>query len=229
VQALLEEALRHNESPATWGMLAWTYVHDVRFSPDRPRKLKRAVEAAERSVKLAPTSDTALTIRGLVYLEEGRLVLALKMFERAIVLNPKNAWAIASRGSGLLHLGRPQEALESVRQAMRLSPNDPGFTRWQTMEGMALLHLGEGTAAVQSLTQGLKAPTPHPFVHLYLASALAFSGRIEEARALVAQFPQLYPGVTVSRWRALEVSDAPEFLKQRERVYEGLRRAGMPE
>ncbi|HXE48414.1 MAG TPA: winged helix-turn-helix domain-containing protein [Ramlibacter sp.] len=230
VQALVEEALRNNDQLASaWSLLAWTYMDDVRFSPDRARKLKRAVEAAERSVKLAPTSVPATITRGWVFIEEGRLAQALKTFERAIELNPKDAWGILSHGYGLLHLGRAQEALESVRQAMRLSPNDPKLVRWHTYEGMALLHLGQDTAAVQSLTHGLKATPPAPFAHLYLASALALAGRIEEARAQVAQFPQLYPGVTLSRWRALEVSDAPEFLKQRERVYEGLRRAGMPE
>ena len=112
---------------------------------------------------------------------------------------------------------------------MRLSPADPKLVRWRTYEGMALLHLGQDMAAVQSLAEGSKATPPAPFAHLYLASALALCGRIEEARAQVAQFPQRYPGVTLSRWRALEVSDAADFLKQRERVYEGLRLAGMPE
>jgi DNA-binding winged helix-turn-helix (wHTH) protein/TolB-like protein len=230
VQALLEEALRlHDQSAAGWALLAWTHMDNVRFSPDRAGKLKRAVEAAERSVKLAPTSVPALITRGWVYVEEGRPKQALNAFERAIEMSPKDAWAVASRGYGLLHLGRTQEALESVRQAMRLSPADPKLVRWHTYEGMALLHLGQDAAAVQSLAEGAKATPPAPFAHLYLASALALTGRIEEAQAQVAGFPQLYPGITLSRWRALEVSDAPEFLKQRERVYAGLRLAGMPE
>jgi len=142
VQALVEEALRNNDQLASaWSLLAWTYMDDVRFSPDRARKLKRAVEAAERSVKLAPTSVPATITRGWVFIEEGRLAQALKTFERAIELNPKDAWGILSHGYGLLHLGRAQEALESVRQAMRLSPNDPKLVRWHTYEGMALLHL----------------------------------------------------------------------------------------
>jgi DNA-binding winged helix-turn-helix (wHTH) protein/TolB-like protein/predicted Zn-dependent protease len=230
VQALLEEALRlHDQSASAWAVLAGAYLHDVHFSPDRARKLERAVAAAERSVKLAPTSVPAHIMRGWVHIEEGRWAQALKMFDRAIELNPKDAWAVASRGYGLLHAGRAQEALESVRQGMRLSPNDPRLVRWHTYEGMALLHLGQDTAAVQSLARGATDASPHRFAHLYLASALALTGRIEEARAQVAQFPQRYPGVTLSRWRALQVSDAPEFLRQRERVYEGLRRAGMPE
>jgi TolB-like protein/Tfp pilus assembly protein PilF len=230
VQALLEQALRlHDESATAWAILAFAYMHDVRFSPDRARKMKQAVAAAERSVKMAPTSVGALITRGWVYVEEGRPAQALTRFDRAIELNPKDAWGIFSRGYGLIHLGRAQEALESIRQAMRMSPSDPKLLRWHTYEGMALLHLGQDAAAVQSLAHGAKATPPAPFAHLYLASALALAGRIEEARAQVAQFPQLYPGVTLSRWRDLEVSDEPEFLKQRERVYQGLRRAGMPE
>lgn len=230
VQALLEQALRlHDQSASAWAVLAFAYMHNIQFSPDRARKLKQAVAAAERSLEIAPTSDPSHITRGFVHMEEGRPALALGMFDRAIELNPKNAWAIVSRGYALLHLGRPQEALESVRQGMRLSPQDPRLVRWHTFEGMALLYLGEHAAAVQPLAHGAQATPPHAFAHLYLASALALSGRIEEARAQVARFPRLYPGVTLSRWRALQVSDAPEFLKQRERVYEGLRLAGMPE
>lgn len=230
VQALLEQALRlHDQSASAWSVLAFAYMHDVQFSPDRPRKLERAAAAAERSLKLAPTSVPALITRGWVYIEEGRPAQALKMFDRAIELNPKDAWGVVSRGYALLHLGRAQEAHDSVRQAMRLSPADPKLLRWHTFEGMALMHLGQDAAAAQSLAQGVKATPPARFTHLYLASALALSGQMEAAREQVAQFPQLYPGLTLGRWRALEVSDSPEFLRQRERVYEGLRRAGMPE
>ncbi|MBI5276620.1 MAG: winged helix-turn-helix domain-containing protein [Burkholderiales bacterium] len=230
VQALLQEALQLDDQlAAAWSILAFTYLHDVRFSPERTRKLQRAVEAAERSVDLAPTSDTALITRGFVYIEEGRPALALKMLDRAIELHPKNAFGLAIRGIALLHLGRAQEALESVRQAMRLSPGDPRMVRWHTYEGMALLHLGQDEAAVQSLAHGSTDASPAPYAHLYLASALALSGRLDEARAQVARFPQLYPGVTLGRMRTQEASNAPEFLRQQERVYAGLRRAGMPD
>ncbi|MCM2251577.1 MAG: tetratricopeptide repeat protein [Ramlibacter sp.] len=230
VQALLEQALRlHDESASAWALLAFAYLYDVRFSSDRARKVKQAVAAAERSVELAPTSVPANITRGWVYIEEGRPAQALRMFDRAVELNPKDAWGLASRGYGLIHLGRPQEALESVRQAMRLSPNDPKLVRWHTFEGMALLQLGQHGAAVQPLAHGATATPPHAFAHLYLASALALSGRVEEARAQVARFQQLRPDFTLRRWRAVEVSDAREFLAQREHIYEGLRRAGMPE
>jgi hypothetical protein len=37
------------------------------------------------------------------------------------------------------------------------------------------------------------------------------------------------PAYTISRFRAGLFSDNPTFLAQRERVYEGLRKAGVPE
>lgn len=45
----------------------------------------------------------------------------------------------------------------------------------------------------------------------------------------MAELQRVFPGVTLSRIRATEPSDDPAFRKQRERVYEGLRRAGIPE
>jgi hypothetical protein len=34
---------------------------------------------------------------------------------------------------------------------------------------------------------------------------------------------------TIARWRSLVYSSHPTYLSQRERLYEGLRKAGMPE
>ena len=49
---------------------------------------------------------------------------------------------------------------------------------------------------------------------------------IEEAKAQMAQLQQMRPGFTLGRFRAVEPSDTAAFRAQRERVYEGLRRAG---
>ena len=68
-----------------------------------------------------------------------------------------------------------------------------------------------------------------PFNVLFLAGALGRVGRLEEARMRMAQFQEMRPGFTLSRFRAREPSDSPVFKAQRERLYEGLRLAGMPE
>jgi hypothetical protein len=66
-----------------------------------------------------------------------------------------------------------------------------------------------------------------------LAAAYALSGHDEEARAALAQYQRFRPGTTVANFRnltpvPLQLTD-PSYLRQRERLKEGLRKAGMPD
>ena len=68
-----------------------------------------------------------------------------------------------------------------------------------------------------------------PNAHFYLAAALAHLGRLDEAKASLTAGLAINPAYTISGFRAGSFSDNPTFLAQRERVYEGLRKAGVPE
>jgi hypothetical protein len=65
--------------------------------------------------------------------------------------------------------------------------------------------------------------------HFGLAAILAHLDRLNEARAAVQAGLALNPSLTISRLRAQAASDNPTYLVQRERIYEGLRKAGVPE
>ena len=58
---------------------------------------------------------------------------------------------------------------------------------------------------------------------------LAHLGRLDEARAADKAGLSLDPTFTISRFRAGPASDNPTYLAQRERIYEGMRKAGVPE
>ena len=62
-----------------------------------------------------------------------------------------------------------------------------------------------------------------------LAAANAGAGHDKEAKEAVAQLQKLYPGYTVQTYGGTHFSDDPTFNAQRARIYEGLRKAGLPE
>ena len=95
--------------------------------------------------------------------------------------------------------------------------------------GVANLHIGRDDDAIEHLLRSVGGNPSSAFSHLFLASALGNARRIDEARAHVAQLQALHPGFTLTQFRAREPSDAEPFRLQRQRVYEGLRLAGMPE
>ena len=165
----------------------------------------------------------------MLYFEQRRIPAALTAVDHTLELNPNNTLALADRGRALVMLGRAEEAFGPLERAMRLSPRDPLLFAWQTITGMAHLHLGHDDQAVAWLSRAVDASPKSPTARLLLASALGAAGRIDEARRQVAELKRLVPRVTIARFRASEVSDDPTFLRQRERLYEGLRRAGLAE
>ena len=66
-------------------------------------------------------------------------------------------------------------------------------------------------------------------MHFYLAAALAHLGRHDEARAAVQAGLALLPAFTIARVRAAPATNNPTYLSQRERIYEGMRMAGVPD
>jgi hypothetical protein len=68
-----------------------------------------------------------------------------------------------------------------------------------------------------------------PLAHFFLAAALARLGQIEEARAAAQHGLALDSTFTIARFRAGASSDRSTFLAQRERIYDDIRKAGIPE
>ena len=227
---LFREALRHDDSLATaWIGLGMTYTRGLRFSPTREDDLVQANIAAERAMALTPGSPWAHILQGWLLYETKRMDRALAAFEHAARLNPNETWAYASIAAANIMLGRAENALEPLRKAERLSPKDPALARWQMFAGAAYVHLQRDAEAVDWLTRSA-ALNPHDlFTHLFLACAHAWLGREAEAKSALAELLRLKPDFTLTDFKAREPSDTPAFRAQRERLYEGLRRAGVPE
>ena len=149
--------------------------------------------------------------------------------EHALALNRSLAVAHATIGLGKLALGRAEETEGHILEALRLSPRDVLAYHWMFMAGVAKLQLGSDEEAVAWQRRSIDANRNIPLAHFNLAAALAHLGRFDEARASVQAGLALDPSFTVSRWRSILISDNPTFLAQRQRIQDGLRKAGVPE
>lgn len=229
-QSLLEDTIRRDDSSAeAWTLLVKTLLHNVRFSPTRTERLRRADEASARALSLAPDSVEAQIMRAWVLYESRRMPEALAAFERGMQLAPHVPHLLAGHGAALIMLGRPDEAIGSIDMALRLSPRDPFASDWMMFHGVADLHAGRAADAAAWLRRSVQSNAASPFGHLMLAGAFGSAGQVDAAREQMAHFRRLLPGFTLRDFRAREPSDAPAFLEQRERLYQGLRAAGMPE
>jgi tetratricopeptide (TPR) repeat protein len=132
-------------------------------------------------------------------------------------------------GLAKYYLGRPEETEAHVHEALRLSPRDIFAFRWMMFVGIAKVVLNTEAEAVVWLRRSIEANRNYPLAHFLLAVALALRGSLDEARAAARVALALDPGFTIRRFRNGASSDNPIFLAKRERFYEGMRMAGVPE
>ena len=95
--------------------------------------------------------------------------------------------------------------------------------------GIAKLWQGADAEAAVWLRQSVEANRNYPLSHFYLAAALAHLGELDEARAAAQAGLALQPSFTIRRYRASAACNHPAYLAGRDRTYEGLRLAGVPE
>ncbi|HEY9009898.1 MAG TPA: adenylate/guanylate cyclase domain-containing protein, partial [Devosia sp.] len=79
------------------------------------------------------------------------------------------------------------------------------------------------------LRRSIETNRNFPIAHFCLAAALAQLGSRDEARAAAQAGLALDPLFTICRYRVNALSDHPNYLAGRERTYEGLRIAGVPD
>jgi tetratricopeptide (TPR) repeat protein len=95
--------------------------------------------------------------------------------------------------------------------------------------GTSKLHLAQDEEALTWFRRAIEANRNFAFTHLSLAAAFAHLGRIDEARAAAKAGLTLEQSFTIGRFRAGARSDNHAYLGGRERIYEGMRQAGIPE
>jgi tetratricopeptide (TPR) repeat protein len=132
-------------------------------------------------------------------------------------------------GLAKIFTGRAEETESHVLEALRLSPRDALAHAWMFNAGAAKVYLGRDEEGAACLRRSIETNRNFPLAHFMLASALAHLGQVSEARAATQAGLMLDPTFTIARYRAGASGDNPTFLAQRERVYKGMRKAGVPE
>jgi TolB-like protein len=231
-RCFFETALRLDENnvAALLG-LANSHMSEVNMyaSGDRTGQIRAAEGAVARALALAPDSADAHVTYGTVLFAMRAPERALREFTRAISLDANLAMAHAYVGLMKFLLGRARETRAHVEEAMRLSPRDPLLFQWHFFIGLADVYRGRVLRGLESLRKTVEINPNWGHSHFILAGALALAGRLAEAAEVCAVARRLAPHFTIAKFHAEAVSDQPVFLAQRERFYEGLRLAGVPE
>ena len=199
------------------------------LTDERSARLASAEASLLKALSLAPEHPMAHLYLGFVYVFTNRATRGIAECEESLELDRNLAMAHAAIGFAKYMIGRGEETESHVARAFRLSPRDIYAHIWLMWAGFGKLQLGADEEAAARFGRAVEINRNFPIAHFGLAASLARLGRVEEARAAVKAGLLLDPTFTVARFRAGVSSDNPTFLAQRERIYEGMRKAGMPE
>jgi TolB-like protein/class 3 adenylate cyclase/Flp pilus assembly protein TadD len=212
---------------ATTDLLTATYL----LTTDRTARLAAAEAGLIKALSIAPDHAFAHMSLGGVLGWTKRAEQGIAECERALAIDRNLAFAHAIIGMRKVYLGRPEDTESHVEEALRLSPRDTMAHYWLTFVGIANIYLGRYEEAVNWLRRSIQANRNNPLTHTSLAAALAINGRLEEARAAGREVLALNPKFTIDGFGHFFAFfyDIPINNTGRERIVEGLRKAGLPE
>jgi adenylate cyclase len=184
--------------------------------------LDRAFELAETAVHLDPRLPHARAQLGQVLLFKRQHDAAIAEFQRAFALNPNLIDYRYARA--LMLMGEPANALKIYEANMRLDPLQP-VTVFGLM-GQANYMLKRYGDAVRLMRECTSRLPNVQWPRVWLASAYAQLGQLDEARAEAAEVLRINPGFTIESWKRLSVYKDPKDVEHR---LDGARKAGLPE
>ena len=199
------------------------------LTEDRVARAAAAEAALTKVLSLAPNHAFAQFLLGGVHIYTNRVTEGIAKCDHALAVDRNLATAHAMIGTAKLFTGRAEETESHVLEALRLSPRDTYAYIWMIIAGVAKHYLGRDEEATVWLLRSIDANRNHPTSYFFLAAARANLGSVSEAQAAAKAGLALNPTFTIRRFRAGAQSDNPTYLTQRERAYEGMRRAGVPE
>ena len=118
-----------------------------------------------------------------------------------------------------------RRSILSFERGIRVSPLDPILHVTLAGIGFALIELRRFDEAVAFFKRAIRQNSSDPLAFRGLASALAHLGRDAEAREAAARLLEIDPAFTISGWTSRGGQPNPNLKL----LYEGLRKAGLPE
>jgi len=220
--------------PGNIEAMVWRAYVDLRkgslYQTDDRGALYAAAEAdLTKALSLAPEHAFAHAAFGSAQILTNRAIQGMAECERALALDGNLAVAHAIIGMAKFLIGRGEETEAHIQEALRLSPRDSSAHHWMALAGTAKFLLGRDDEAVSQIRRSIELNRNYSLAHLHLGAVLAHLNRLDEARSAVQAGLALTPSFTLRRYRAAALGANPIYLAQRERVVEGLRKAGLPE
>jgi TolB-like protein/Tfp pilus assembly protein PilF len=231
-QRLAREALaRDPECVRALVTLAHTLISDIvfRVRTDISQVAAETESVARRAATLEPLNSMVNAPLGTAITYQQRFEEALGVFDAQLSLSASFPFTHTWIGITIIFMGRPDVAIPSFQRAIQLNPRAPALSTVYRNVAVAYLHAGDDEQALAYAERSVRLPNPWARSYETLAAVYGNAGLIEDGQAAVKVLLGRWPGYSIAQHRREMVSSRPEFLAQRARLLEGLRRAGLPE
>jgi adenylate cyclase len=176
---------------------------------------------ANRAIDLDPGGVEGYYVKAWYLGLSHRYDEALGVTDAGLAINPNFAPLYIPRAIADLSLGRFEQAKAVAQAAMRLSPRDPDIGVFHVDAGDAELGLGHFDAAIDEFHKALDSGYRAFYAYSNLAAAYAHAGKMDEAKTALSEARHVNPKLTV-KWMMEHMPNLPA-------VFEGVRKAGLPE
>jgi TolB-like protein len=190
-------------------------------------RLETAEKALLKVLSMYPEHARAHVVLGLIRVLSKQPTEGIAECERALALDRNLAPAHVGIGMAKYYLGCGGETEPHIHEALRLSPRDVYGYLAMHYAGLAKMQVRADAEAVVWLRRSVEA-NRNTNSHFNLAAALALVGRMDEARSAVRAGLAVNPSFVI-RPRRVATNYNPTYLAGLERIFEGMRLAGVPE
>ena len=186
-------------------------------------EVSAALATARRALDLDPRDPVAHAALGAVYLTAGDPDNALDSTRRAVVLNPSMPEAWIWFGFAQLLAGNPEACIVATERARRLNPQGPMVWIYDSL-ALANWETGRYDASLEAGRRLVAAEPTYFTGYLYIAMSAVSLGRIDEARAAIAEGRRVRPDLSIEIMQNYLAVSRPEIDARRNAA---LREAGL--
>ena len=229
-QSLFRRAIElDNRFAQAHARLAYCMILEMVYFDAEPSQaaLDEALRLAQRAVSLDDKEAFCHLALARVHLARKEYALAMTACEVALGLNPYNGVVYCAFADSLAYSGRFEDSIAAFEEAIRLGTNEPWRWAFYSYGSLAHVLLGRFDTAAEWARKAILVPNCQYWAYAHLVAALARLGKIEEARATMAELLRRNPAFTCSYAR--EHLFYFENAASIEEYVDALRSAGLPE